>query len=175
MVDHFEFYKLSYLWRNCDHLMGFKECVEVSRIIEHTWLEIPNREDVFERIKIGSLGDGIEFQWRGNDDFFVFRNICVLSEETLRNKLSRKKSILFAEYVDAGYCILRHITGPVFLEDLYDSNRDFQVYFSSSKFLDKCLSLTSRNARSEGPVVVNDGHKSTCALPVLGWPGHQLP
>lgn len=79
--------------------MGFKECVEIGRIIEHTWLEIPNRGDVFERRKIGSLGDGIEFQRRGNDDFFVFRNICVLSKETLINRFSRNKSILLAEYV----------------------------------------------------------------------------
>lgn len=170
MVDHSEFYKLSYLWKICDHWMGFKECVEIGRIIEHTWLEIPNRGDVFERRKIGSLGDGIEFQRRGNDDFFVFRNICVLSKETLINRFSRNKSILLAEYVDSGYCILRYITGPVFSEDLYDSNKDFQVYFSSSKFLDKCLSSTSRNARSRGPVVVNDGNNSTCALPVFGWP-----
>lgn len=102
MVDHSEFYKLSYLWRICDHWMGFKECVEIGRIIEHTWLEIPNRGDVFERRKIGSRGDGIEFQRKGNDDFFVFRNICVLSEETLINRLSRNKSILLAEYVDSG-------------------------------------------------------------------------
>lgn len=172
MVDHSEFYKLSCLWRSCDHLMGFKECVEISRIIEHTWLEIPNREDLFERIKIGSVGDGIEFQRRGIDEFFVFRNICVLSEEKLKNqvKFSMNKSILLAEYVDSGYCILRYITGPVFSEDLYDSYRDFQVYFSSSKFLDNCLSLTSRNARSQGPVVYNDGHNRTCALPVFGWP-----
>lgn len=78
--------------------------------------------------------------------------------------------ISVTSYVNPGYCLLRYSSGPVFPDDLYDHNNYFRICFSSFKFMDKCLFLTSRNARSEGPVVVNDGERTTCALPVLGWP-----
>lgn len=55
----------------------------------------------------------------------MFRNICVLLEEILINLFSRNKLILLVEYVDLGYCIFRYIIGLVFLEDLYDLNKDF--------------------------------------------------
>lgn len=67
----------------------------------------------------------LNFKGGGNDDFFVFRNICVLLEEILINLFSRNILILLVEYVDLGYCIFRYIIGLVFLEDLYDLNKDF--------------------------------------------------
>lgn len=165
-----EFYKISYLWKGCDHLMGFKEYVDIRRIADQTWMEISSRESVFQRKSIGSVGDGIEFQRNFFDDLYIFRNILVLFEHEMKNASIDKRMILSANYADLGYCILRYISGPVFSDDLYESDRNSSIYFSSSKFIDKCLNLTSRNAKSEGPVVADDSERTVCALPVLGWP-----
>lgn len=170
MIKQIEFYKISYLWKGCDHLMGFKEYVDIRRIADQTWMEISSRESVFQRKSIGSVGDGIEFQRNFFDDLYIFRNILVLFEHEMKNASIDKRMILSANYADLGYCILRYISGPVFSDDLYESDRNSCICFSSSKFIDKCLNLTSRNAKSEGPVVADDSERTVCALPVLGWP-----
>lgn len=170
MDEQTEIYKVSYLWRGCDHLMGFKEFIDIRRIAEQTWVEISSRESVFERKLIGSFGDGIEFQRNGIDDLFIFRKTSVLSEDNMTNPPVNERMILSANYVNPGYCILSYNTGPVFSDDLYETDSNFRICFSSSKFIHKCLNLTSRNAKSEGPVVVDDTQRTICALPVLGWP-----
>lgn len=170
MNEQTEFYKISYLWRGCDHLMGFKEFVDIRRIAEQTWIEISSRESVFKRKSIGSVGDGIEFQKNFFDDLYIFQNTLVLSEDDENNTSIGERMILSANYAGPGYCILRYISGPVFSDDLYESYSNSSICFSSSKFLDKCLTLTSRNAKSEGPVIADDSEKTVCALPVLGWP-----
>lgn len=172
MGDQTEFYKVSYLWRGCDHLMGFKEFVDIRRIVKPTWIEISNRESVFQRKSIGSFGDGIEFQSNSFDDLYIFRNILVLSEEDIKNTSVSmdKRIILTAYFFDPGYCILRYITGTVFSDDLYDTDSNSSICFSSSKFMDKCLNLTSRNVRSKGPVILDDRETTVCALPFFSWP-----
>lgn len=83
-----ECYKVSYLWRGCDHLMGFKEFVDIRRIVKPTWIDLSNRESVFQRKSIGSFGDGIRFQSNTFDDLYIFRNILVLSEEDMKNSFA---------------------------------------------------------------------------------------
>lgn len=132
MIKQIEFYKISYLWKGCDHLMGFKEYVDIRRIADQTWMEISSRESVFQRKSIGSVGDGIEFQRNFFDDLYIFRNILVLFEHDMKNASIDKRMILSANYADLGYCILRYISGPVFSDDLYESDRNmflkFQIY-----------------------------------------------
>lgn len=105
MDEQTEIYKVSYLWRGCDHLMGFKEFIDIRRIAEQTWVEISSRESVFERKLIGSFGDGIEFQRNGIDDLFIFRKTSVLSEDNMTNPPVNERMILSANYVNPGYCI----------------------------------------------------------------------
>lgn len=170
MDKQHEFYKCSYLWRGCDHLMGLKEFVDIRRTADQTWLEISSRGDVFDRKEVGAHGDGIYYKRGTRDQFMIFRNTCVLSEESFWNPSLGSKSVLLSDYTYPGYCFLRYITGPVFSEDLYDSNGDSRICFSSFKFMNNCLKLISKNVFSEGPVVVSDGERTTCALPILGWP-----
>lgn len=109
MNEQTEFYKLSYLWRGCDHLMGFKEFVDIRRIAEQTWIEISSRESVFKRKSIGSVGDGIEFQKNFFDDLYIFQNTLVLSEDDEHNTSIGERMILSANYAGPGYCILRYL------------------------------------------------------------------
>lgn len=167
-----ECYKVSYLWRGCDHLMGFKEFVDIRRIVKPTWIDLSNRESVFQRKSIGSFGDGIRFQSNTFDDLYIFRNILVLSEEDMKNSFASidTKIILIADFADPGHCILRYISGKVFSDDLYDSDSNSSICFSSAKFMDKCLNLRSGIARSKGPVILDDGETTVCALPFFSWP-----
>lgn len=170
MGDQLDFYKLSYLWKACDHLMGFKEFVHIRRTVLLTWMEIECRDYVFDRKAIGSLGENVGYNSGTNDELAILNNTCVLSEESQWNPSLERISLLLAEYVEPGYCLLKYITGPVFSEDLYDAISDSGVYFSSSKVIRKFLDLTPTNARSEGPFIVVNGQRITGALPVLGWP-----
>ncbi|XP_052707301.1 uncharacterized protein LOC128182657 [Crassostrea angulata] len=170
MDEQTEFYKFSYLWKGCDHLMGFKEFVDIRRIAEQTWLEISSRGSVFERKLVGSMGDGIEFKRNGIDDLFIFKRISVLSQGNMKSLPVNMGMTLLANYVNPGYCILGYNTGPVFSDDLYDNDGNSRICFSSSKFIHRCLNLTSGNARAEGPVIVDDSQRTICALPVIGWP-----
>lgn len=170
MGDKLEVYKLSYLWKSCDHLMGFKEFIDILRIVLQTWIEIESRDHVFDRKAIGSNGECVGFNSGITDDFAILRNTCVLSEESQRNPSLESRSLLLAEYVYPGYCLLRYLTGPVFSKDLYDANSNSGVYFSSSKFIEKFLDLLPTNARSEGPFIVVGGIRILCALPFHDWP-----
>ena len=80
------------------------------------------------------------------------------------------RMVLEAKYTSSGYCMLRYIAGPVFSEHLYCLSKSARVYLSSSKFLEKCVTFSAGNASSIGPVVVEGCQRSTCALPVIGWP-----
>ena len=170
MAEDIESYKLTYFWKGCDHLMGFKEFVDIRRTETETFLEVSNRGNLFERKFIGSIGDGIVFQRGDIDDFFIFRNMCVLSDEAVWNPSFENRMVLLAEYTSPGYCMLRYIAGPVFSEDLYCLSKAARVYLSSSKFLDKCITFSAGIASSIGPVVVEGCQRSTCTLPVIGWP-----
>lgn len=170
MDEQLEFDGCLYLLKRCDYLMGFKEFVDIHRTAHQTWLEISSRGDVFEMKLVGSHGDGICYRTGASDQFVIFKNTCVLSEESQWNPSLGSKSVFLAEFVNPEYCLLRYSSGPVFLDDLYDPNSDSQICFSSLKFMYRCLSLTSTNAQSGGPVVVNDRERTTCALPVLDWP-----
>ena len=114
MAEDIESYKLTYFWKGCDHLMGFKEFVDIRRTETETFLEVSNRGNLFERKFIGSIGDGIVFQRGDIDDFFIFRNMCVLSNEAVWNPSFENRMVLLAEYTSPGYCMLRYIAGPVF-------------------------------------------------------------
>ncbi|XP_061177260.1 uncharacterized protein LOC133185994 [Saccostrea echinata] len=163
-------YQFSYLWKACDWLMGFKECVDVRRIVEETWLKVTNQEYTFERKAIGSFGDGIEYRRNNIDDLVIFRNTCVLAEDDQWNPSIEKETVFLAEYTGTGYCMLKYISGPVFSGELFYANKERHVYFSSSLFVKKCLELSSSNSCSEGPVIVAGGQRTVCALPVIGWP-----
>ena len=67
MGDDTESYKVAYFWKCCDHLMGFKEFMDIRRTETKIVLENFNQGDVFERKIIGSHGDGIVFQKRNVD------------------------------------------------------------------------------------------------------------
>ncbi|XP_062582146.1 uncharacterized protein LOC134243924 [Saccostrea cucullata] len=163
-------YQFSYLWKACDWLMGFKECVDIRRIVEETWLKVTNRDYTFERKAIGSFGDGIEYKRNNIDDFMIFRNAIVLAEDDQWNPSTEKESVFLAEYTRLGYCMLKYISGPVFSGDLFYANSERYVYLSSSLFVTKCLELSSKSSSSEGPVIVAEEQRTVCALPVIGWP-----
>lgn len=169
MTETGELYKFSYLWKGCDWLMGFKECVDVRRTVEDAWLKASG-EEMFEQKLIGSLGDGIDYFRLDLNDFFIQKNIYILPDNNHWNPLIENKTVFLAEYKSPGFCMLKYVTGPIFSEEVYFANSEFQVYFSSSKFLKKCMELIPSNSYSEGPVVVINGKRKTIALPVFGWP-----
>ncbi|XP_078311077.1 cyclic GMP-AMP synthase-like receptor 2 [Crassostrea virginica] len=160
----------AYFWRGCDHLMGFREFIDISRSETHTWLEISNRDGMFEWKAIGSFGDGMLFHKDYFDRLVIFRNMCVLSDETVWNPSEENRMVLLAEFISPGYCMRRYIAGSVFSEDLYCLAEDSHAYISSSKFLDKCVNFSSGYSFSSAPAVVTGRKNNICAVPVLGWP-----
>lgn len=144
MGEQLDFYKLSYLWKGCDHLMGFKEFVDIRRTVLLTWMDIESRDYVLDRKAIGSLGENVGYSSGANDELAILRKTCVLSEESLWNPSLSSISLLLAEYVEPGYCLLKYISGPVFSEDLYDAINDSGVYFSSYKVIRKFLDVNIR-------------------------------
>lgn len=99
MGDQLDFYKLSYLWKGCDHLMGFKEFVDIRRTVLLTWMDIESRDYVLDRKAIGSLGENVGYGSGTNDELAILRNTSVLSEESLWNPPLSSISLLLAEYV----------------------------------------------------------------------------
>ena len=63
--------------------MGFREFIDIRRTETHTWLEISNRDGMFEWKAIGSFGDGMLFHKDYFDRLVIFRNMCVLSDESV--------------------------------------------------------------------------------------------
>ena len=63
---------LANFWRGCDHLMGFKEFIDIRRSETHTWLEISNRDGMFEWKAVGSFGDGMLFHKDYFDRLVIF-------------------------------------------------------------------------------------------------------
>jgi hypothetical protein len=129
-----------------------------------------SRGDVFERKAIGSHGDGISGFRNGIKDYFIHKNVCILPDKGQWNPLIKNKSVFLAEYTSPGFCMLKYLTGPIFSEDVYFADSENQEYFSSSKFLNKCLENSPSNSYTHGPVVVTDCLRTTIAFPVFGWP-----
>lgn len=121
------------------------------------WMDIESRDYVLDRKVIGSLGENVGYGSGINDEFVILRNISVLLEEFLWNLLFLSILLLFVEYVELGYCLLKYIFGFVFLEDLYDVISDFGVYFLSYKVIRKFLDLILINVRLEGFFIVVNG------------------
>lgn len=133
MTETGELYKFSYLWKGCDWLMGFKECVDVRRTVEDAWLKASG-EEMFEQKLIGSLGDGIDYFRLDLNDFFIQKNIYILPDNNHWNPLIENKTVFLAEYKSPGFCMLKYVTGQYFRKKYISQTVNFKSISRAQNF-----------------------------------------